>query len=255
MFNKRILIVGLLMLVMTLSLMMSFSYEEAMAQTPPIDLIVEDAVMGELSAAMPEMLYSFWAQESTRMSVVLDKTAGDMQLNVVVYDQDQTTPLAGASGPAINGLVVEFPSQGQYFVRVGAEPGGTTASYRLMIDADPALPTDAFVLQSYIVSGTGTVCSENAPASFLTPTEDLNVCFVLDLINDPVNVAVRWFNPSGALYLEESFSLTSADNRGPAKLSGIVYQDTAPFAAGFWQAAIIINGELAHTQWVPVQAQ
>ncbi len=177
-----------------------------------------------------------------------------MQLTVTVLDQDGTTPLATASGSAVNGLVFEVPGEGQYFLSISGQ-GGTSASYRLMIDGDPALPINAFVLQSYIVSGKSAVCAENTLASALTPTEDLNICFVLDLVSDPVDIAVQWWSPSGEKVLEENGSADASGNRGTPLLSGIIYKEGTPWEEGWWQAHILINGELAHIQWLPVAAQ
>jgi len=236
-----------------LLLTLSLSHDSVTAQGQPISLRVEAATTGELSSAAPELQYTFFAQESLRMAAVVDKTAGDMQLTVTVFDQDGTTPLATASGSAVNGLVFEVPSEGQYFLSVSGQ--GTAASFRLMIDADPALPINAFVLQSYIVRGKSTVCAENTIVSVLTPTEDVNVCFVLDLVTDPVDITVQWWSPSGEMVVEEAGTADSSDSRGDPFLSGIVFAEGSPWEEGWWQAHILINDELAHIQWVPVAAQ
>jgi hypothetical protein len=240
----------LALIALILALVASLSGDSVRAQGTIQPLRVEEAVTGQLTADAPTVVYSFSVQESLRMGVVFD-VQGDMPVTLVVLDQDQSTTLAGSTGPNANGLVVTFPSEGQYYLGLTAQ-GGTSASYRLMIDADPPLPINAFVMQSYLVAGTSTSCAENTPVGAFTAAEDLNVCFVLSLIGEPTELTLRWWSPSGQMVNEEHATADDSFN-GQRLLSGIVYEGTA-WEAGWWQAHILLNGELAHIQWVPVNA-
>ena len=228
------------------------SEDAARAQGQITPLRVEEAVVGQLTAETPTAVYSFSAVESLRMAVVFDVIEGDMQPTLVVMDQDQQTTLGGSVGANANGVIVTFPATGTYYLGLTAS-GGTSATYRLMIDADPALPVNAFVLQSYLVKGTATVCEENAPVGQFTPTEDINVCFVLFNVNEATDLKIEWWSPSGTIATEESGSVDASVN-GRALLSGIVYPGQ-PLEAGWRQAHILLNGELAYIQWVPVLSQ
>ncbi|MCL4878163.1 MAG: hypothetical protein KJ064_16000 [Anaerolineae bacterium] len=242
MFRFRVLV--LVFAVMLLGV--QFGY----AQTPePIPLRVEAAVTGQLTSASPTVLYSFQVLESTRMGFVFD-AQGDMNVTLVVFDQDQTTVLGGATGTNNNGVIVTFPSTGQYYVALSAE-GGTSANYRLMIDADPPVPINTFIVQSYAVSGTSNLCAEVTPAAYLSATEDLGVCFVVGLIDSSVELTAQWWSPSGQIVVEESTTLTTDENFVPL-LTGIVNSGT-PFEGTWWQVHFLLNGELAHIQWVWVQ--
>lgn len=224
----------------------------AAAQGDIIPLRVEVAVTGELTAAAPAALYSFQVYESLRMGVVFDVITGDMQPSLVVLDQDQQTVLAGVTGPNANGLILTFPVEGQYYLGLSAE-AGTSATYRLMIDADPPQPVNTFVLASYMVAGKSTQCLENTPATRFTPNADLNVCFAIDQIEEPVVLNVQWWSPSGEIVMEEGDTFDSSYN-GMLLLSGLVYSGT-PFETGWWQVHYQINGELAFIQWLPVIQQ
>jgi len=237
----------LIVLPIMLILVIGMSGESVIAQDGPIPLRVEFAIVGTLTSDIPSAMYEFTARESLRMNVAFDVIDGDMLVGVVVYDQDQTTVLAEAAGPNVNGVTVKFPQEGNYFLELHGK-GGTYATYRLMIDADPALPINPFVAQSYLVAGTATTCSENVSTSAFTPTEDLNVCFVLQQIVDPITVKVEWWSPSGEMIIEEEYEVDDAYNGG-SLLSGIVYQGSA-FESGWWQAHILLDGELAFIQWV-----
>ena len=222
------------------------------AQTPTATpLRVEEAVTGKVTTQTPSVLYSFNVIESTRMGFIMDKTAGDMNLALVVFAQDGTTILAGSTGTNNNGVIVTFPTTGQYTAAVVGE-GGATANYRLMIDADPPLPINTFVYSAYVVRGTSALCSEVEPAGFLTGAEDLGVCFTLALIQDPVEVTAQWWSPSGQIVAEESGTYDSSLNFQPS-LTGIVYNGSQNFESGWWQVHFLINGELSHIQWVFVQ--
>ncbi|HEX3051540.1 MAG TPA: hypothetical protein VHP83_12845 [Aggregatilineaceae bacterium] len=240
-------VIGLAALLLALGL----AGDHAVAQGDPIPLRVEAAVTGQLTADADTVAYSFVVAESLRMAFVFDVIEGDMQPTLVVLDQDQSTPLGTAVGPAIYGLVVEFPAAGTYYVGLTAD-SGTSATYRLMIDADPAQPTNAFVVQSYMARGTGTTCEETTPTTFFTPEEDMAVCFTLGLVEGPTTIKVEWWSPSGTIVVQEDGQLDQTQNLVPY-LSGIVYPGT-PLETGWWQVHILINGELAHIQWVPVQA-
>ncbi len=93
------------------------------AQSDVTPLRVEVAVTGTLTADQPTVVYSFNVLESLRMAVVFDVLSGDMQPSIVVLGQDQSTTLAGATGPNVNGLIVEFPSTGTYYVGITADFG------------------------------------------------------------------------------------------------------------------------------------
>jgi hypothetical protein len=233
-----------------LALALGLSGETATAQEGVTPLLVEQAVTGELTAAAPIAVYSFNAFESLRMAVVFDILAGDMQVTAVVLGQDQSTLLAGSTGPAAEGFVVQFPQQGTYYVGLQGE-GGTSATYRLMIDADPAQPLNEFVLMSYLAAGTSSQCSESTPTTSFTTTEDLNVCFALDLLGDPATLDVEWWSPSSEVVLESQVDISSNDV-GTLFLTGIAYQDQ-PWTTGWWQVHFLINGELVYIQWVPVR--
>ncbi len=222
------------------------------AQSDVTPLRAEVAVTGNLTADQPTVVYSFNVLESLRMAVVFDVLSGDMQPSIVVLGQDQSTTLAGATGPNVNGLIVEFPSTGTYYLGITAD-SGTSASYRLMINASPVLPINPFVSQTFMVSGKGTTCSENTLVGWFTPDEDLNVCFSADQIENPVEVKAEWWSPSGQIVVEENVSLDSSLN-GAIYLTGIVNQGTA-WETGWWQVHFLIDGELAHIQWVPVLSQ
>lgn len=219
----------------------------------PTPLRVEAAVTGQLTADSPTAVYDFFAIESLRMGVVFDVIEGDMQPTLLVMDEAQNL-LAGSSGPNNNGLIVTFPAQGRYLLSLTAD-AGTSATYRLMIDADPPLPTNAFLAQTYVVSGVSTSCAENTPAAFLTPTEDLNVCFVPALLEGPTEFTAQWWSPSGEIVTEETGTLDTAHNFVPL-LTGIVYQQGGtPWEEGWWQVHFLLNGELSHIQWLWVSGQ
>lgn len=247
---RRILLVAVLSLIFFL-LTVAILPQGARAQGEPVPLRVEAAVTGELTAAAPTVIYTFNVVESLRMGFVFD-VQGDMPVTLAVLGQDGQTPLAGSTGTNNNGLVVSFPEPGAYFVALGATEG-TSATYRLMIDADPPLPTNAFVVQSYMAAGTSTLCAETTPTTFFSPTKDLNVCFVLALIEEPTELIVQWWSPTGAIAAEESTTVDSTYNFA-SLLSGIAYADQS-FEEGWWQAHILLNGELAHIQWVRVAEQ
>ncbi len=220
------------------------------AQGQPTPLRVEEAVTGELTAAAPTAVYSIDVYDSLRMAVVFDVTEGDMQVSVVVLDQDKTTLLAGSTGPHANGLIVEFPATGTYYIGVQGD-SGTSAKFRLFVNASPVLPINEFVVASYPVAGTSTQCTDNTPVAGFTTTEDLNVCFVMALITDPVKIDVEWWSPSGTVSGQESVTADSSYN-GELLLTGLVYKDTA-WDSGWWTVHFLINGELAHIQWVWVE--
>ncbi len=225
------------------------SGEAVRAQDQIIPLRVQTAVTGELTSSQPTVVYSINAAESLRMAAIFDVTGGDMQPTLVVLDQDQQTVLAGATGPNANGVIVTFPTEGTYYVGVTAD-SGTSATYRLMIEVAPPLPVNVFVAQSYMVSGTSAVCADNTPVGQFTPTEDLNVCFSLDLIDNPIDIKVEWWSPSGTIAANDSGKLDSSLN-GQLLLSGIVYPGE-PFETGWWQVHFLLDGELAYVQWVLV---
>ena len=222
------------------------------AQGDVTPLRVEVAVTGTLTAAQSTVVYSFNVVESLRMAVVFDVLSGDMQPSIVVLGQDQSTTLAGATGPNINGLIVQFPGTGTYYLGITAD-SGTSASYRLMINASPVLPINTFVSQSFMVSGIASTCSENALVGWFTPAEDLNVCFSVAQVDNPVKVTTEWWSPSGTIVVQENFTFDNSTN-DVISLTGIVYQTTA-WDTGWWQVHFLIDGELAHIQWVPVLSQ
>lgn len=244
--TKRIV---LLALVCGLALLAAVPGAPARAQSGITPLRVNVAVTGELTAAEPIAVYSFDAYESLRMEFVFDVIAGDMQPTIIVLGQDQQTLLGGTTGPNAQGLIVEFPAQGTYYVGLSAE-GGTSATYRLMINASPILPINPFVLQSYMVAGTATTCAENVPATGFSTAEDLNVCFALDLMDAPLHLTTEWWSPSGEIILTEEGNFESSQN-ATLYLTGIIYQNE-PWETGWWQVHFVIDGELAHIQWVPV---
>lgn len=233
-----------------LALVFGLSGETVTAQEGITPLRVEQAVTGELTSAAPVAVYSFNVFESQRMAVVFDVLAGDMQVTAVVLGEDQSTLLAGSTGPNAEGFIVQFPQQGTYYVGLQGE-GGTSATYRLMIDADPSQPINEFVLMSYLAAGTSDQCSESTPATSFTTTEDLNVCFALDLISDSATLDVEWWNPSGEVVLENQIDV-SANDVGTLFLTGITYQNQ-PWATGWWHVHFLINSELVYIQWVPVR--
>lgn len=235
---------------MALVIILGAALLQTSAQDEAEELRVETAVTGELTADSPTILYSFRAQESLRMGFNFD-VDGDMEVSLTVFDQDGETVLGESSGSNNNGIIVTFPSEGDYTVSLSAD-GGTSVTYRLMIDADPALPLNTFIVQSYLVSGTSVLCAENTPVGFFTSTEDLNVCFTLGLIGDtPIELTVQWWSPSGEVVNEESATYDSSLNF-ETYLTGIVYNGSNAFDEGWWQVHFLIDGELAHIQWVTV---
>lgn len=225
--------------------------EHALAQGGLTPLRVEEAVTGTLTAAQPLALYSVNAFESLRMAVIFDVIEGDMQPTVVVLDQDGSTVLAGGTGIGINGVIVEFPAEGAYTIGLDGTGTGTSATYRLFVQAAPPQPINTFVMQKYMVAGKSTSCAENTPVSSFTTAEDLNVCFSLELIEQPIAFEAEWWMPSGEIYYTESGTLDSSLN-GQLLLTGLYHQDT-PWEAGWWQVHFKIDGELADIQWVPVR--
>jgi hypothetical protein len=219
------------------------------AQDTVTPLRVEVAVTGTLTAASPTVVYSFDAVESLRMAVVFDVLSGDMQPSLVVLAQDQTTTLASATGPYVNGLIVQFPATGTYYLGITAD-SGTSATYRLIINASPVLPINPFVAQTFMVSGKSTVCTENTPVGWFSPNEDLNVCFSVAQIENPLKLKAEWWSPSGNVVVEENLTLDSSMS-GTLYLTGIV-NSGQPWEQGWWQVHFLIDGELAHIQWVPV---
>ena len=242
MFYKRFFVfAGILMLLML--------FIPAVSAQEPVPLRVEAATTGQLTTANPSVVYSFSAFESTRMSFVFD-VQGDMQVTVSVLGTDATTVLATSSGSNNNGLVVRFPGQGTYFVSLQGT-GGTSAAYRLMIDADPALPINAFVLQSYPARGSSSICEENAPTTFFTSTDDLNICFTLALIADPMELTVIWYAPDGQVVSTQPTTITPDDNYVNFRTS-LGYDGQNPFGEGWWQVHFLLNGELAHIHWLTI---
>lgn len=236
-------------LLLILLLAASLNMSQANAQDDIQPLRVNAAAAGKITSGNPLATYSFNAVESLRMAVVFDVIEGDMHPSLVVMDQDQTTPLATAEGPNINGLIVEFPSQGTYYVRIQGD-SGTKAVYRLMIEAAPALPIDAFVAQTFMVEGESTVCTENTIVGRFTSSGDLNVCFSLELIEQPMEFEAQWWTPSGQITVVETATMNSSDN-GNLYLTGIVHEGT-PWETGWWQVHFLLDGELAKIQWVLV---
>jgi hypothetical protein len=251
MLRKRPSIAALILLLgIMVALLAPGADHPAAAQEQPILLRVEEATTGTLNSDSPGISYTFFVHESIRMGFIFDVIDGDMQINLTVYSQDGQTVLAQSGGLANNGVVVRLPMTGQYYLQLAAV-SGTSASYRLMIDADPPVPVNAFVAQSYLVRGLSTKCEENVPTTFFAPEEDLNVCFVLDLIDEPSDLKVEWWSPSGEIFLEETAIADASYNLTPF-LSGIVFQDE-PFEPGWWQVHLLLNGELHHIQWVRVE--
>lgn len=239
--------VGMLLLLLGLgSGMMS---QPACAQDEIQTLRVAEAVTGTLKGTGAQVLYRFNAFESTRMAVVFDIVLGDVEPTLVVLDTDQSTVLAGATGTNVNGLIVEFPAQGEYYLGITAE-AGSAASFRLMIDVAPALPINAAITQSYLAAGESNQCAETVPVVSFSSTEDLNVCFSIDLITASVDFVARWWSPSGEIVLEETASMDASYN-SRLLLTGIFYQGE-PFEQGWWQVHFMLDGEVAHVQWVPV---
>jgi hypothetical protein len=219
------------------------------AQDMITPLRVEVAVTGTLTAAQSTAIYSFNAIESLRVAVVFDVLSGDMQPSLVVLDQDQTTVLAGVTGPYANGVVVQLPTTGTYYLGITAD-AGTSATYRLMINASPVLPINPFVAQTFMVAGKSTVCTENTPVGWFSPDEDLNVCFSVAQIENPLKIKAEWWSPSGDVVAQEDATLDSSMS-GALYLTGIV-NSGQPWEQGWWQVHFLIDGELAHIQWVPV---
>jgi hypothetical protein len=242
----------MILAVVLLMAVMMLPGEWANAQDGVIPLRVEVAVTGTLTSAAPTVVYSVDVVESLRMAVIFDVIEGDMVPSLVVLDQDQTTTLAGSTGPNNNGLVVEFPSQGTYYIGLSAD-AGTSATYRLIVNAAPVLPLNTFVLQSFLVAGTSNLCSENKLTPWFVPTEDLNVCFTVAQVETSVEFEAEWWSPSGEIVSTENATLdnTSGDY---LYLTGLVYQDQ-PWETGWWQVHLKFDGELAHIQWVPVMEQ
>lgn len=241
-----------LSLALLLVLVAGLPLHTTQAQDDPTPLRVEEAVTGKITADDPIVVYRFTAWESLRMAVLFDVIEGDMEPTLVVLDQDQETVLAGAAGPNANGLIVEFPAQGEYYLGISVEESeGSFASYRVMINASPPLPINPFVLQSFMVAGESTVCTENMPVGGFTTTEDLNVCFALHVIDTPVDFQAEWWSPAGELQNSEGGTLDSSFN-GQLLLTGLVYPGE-PWEPGWWQVHFLIDGELAAIQWVPVQ--
>lgn len=241
---------SLLLIALALALLAGLAGDRAQAQGPT-RLRVEEAVTGQLTEATPLALYTVSAYESLRMAVIFDVLDGDMQPTLVVLDQDGSTVLAGGTGIGLNGVVVNFPTQGDYTIGLDGSGTGTQATYRLFVQAAPPLPINTFVLQKYLVAGTATSCADNTPVGSFSATEDLNVCFALDLIDQPINFAAEWWMPSGEIYTTETGVLDSSFN-GQLLLTGLYYQDT-PWQTGWWQVHFVIDGELADLQWVPVR--
>ena len=242
---KRLLITSLLLTLLLTAL-------PAQAQDGITPLYVEQAVIGELTADAPTAVYSFEVWDSLRMAMLFDVIAGDMTPNLVVLDSDQQTVLAESSGANNNGVIVTFPAQGTYYLELSAE-GGTSAKYRLMINLSPRLPINPFVSQAFLVTGTSSICAENTPVARFAPTQDLNVCFVLELLEGPTELKVEWWSPTGEVANEESGTIDTGLN-GQMLLSGLVYPGT-PFEEGWWQVHILLDGELTHSQWVAVSSQ
>ncbi|MBN1565581.1 MAG: hypothetical protein JXA10_17180 [Anaerolineae bacterium] len=241
----RVISLGLLVALLVVSL----GGASVRAQDNIQPLRVEVAVTGKLTSIAPMAIYSFDAVESLRMAVIFDAIETDMELTLVVLDQDQATTLAGATGPNVNGLIVEFPAQGTYYLGVQGE-GGTFAQYRLLIQAAPALPINPFVAQSFLVAGESSVCTENVIVGRFTPNGDLNVCFSMELIDQPIEFKAEWWSPSGKIVVVEDATLDSGDN-GVLYLTGVYYKDT-PWETGWWQVHFVLDGELAKIQWVLV---
>ncbi|MBL8162252.1 MAG: hypothetical protein JNJ61_09730, partial [Anaerolineae bacterium] len=80
----------------------------------------------------------------------------------------------------------------------------------------------------------------------------LNVCYALMLLEDNTTVAIQWWSPSGEIWGEEE-NVLNADYNGALVLTGLIYDGQTVFEAGWWQVHFLINGELAHIQWVYVQ--
>jgi hypothetical protein len=72
----------------------------------------------------------------------------------------------------------------------------------------------------------------------------------MELITDPVKFVARWWSPSGEIIVEETATMDSSYN-GELLLTGIEYPGE-PFEQGWWQVHFLLNGEIAHVQWVPV---
>lgn len=245
MLRRMSMVAGLLLLALV-----AFLPEAAVtAQDTITPLRVEVAVTGTLTSAQPLAIYSFNAVESLRMAFMFDVLSGDMQPSLVVLGQDQVTTLAGATGPNINGLVVHFPATGTYYLGITAE-SGTSATYRLMINAAPVLPINPFFAQTFMAAGKSSKCTENTPTGWFTLDEDLNVCFSVSQIDTPVRVKAEWWTPSGNVLVEEETTLDSTQN-GVLYLTGII-NNGQPWEEGWWQVHFLIDGELAHIQWVPV---
>ncbi len=231
----------------------AFSLAQTDDLSQAIPLRVEVAVTGELTSSAPTVLYSFEAFESLRMGFYADVTDGDMSLTLVVLDEDGQTLLAESNGVHNNGVVATLPKQGQYYLAVTGQDG-SSAAYRLMIDADPALPLNASILWSYAASGSSAKCEENTPAAILRPDENLNVCFTLSLIDETISLTAEWWSPSGEIVSQESADFSSGYNFVPS-LTGIIYDGETSFSEGWWQVHLLINGQLAHIQWLWVSSE
>lgn len=217
-----------------------------------LPLRIEAPVEGALSSDKPLMVYTFTAGESTRMGFYADVIAGDMSLNLAVLADDGQTVLAASTGSANNGVVADVEEAGTYFLAVQGT-GGSSARYRLMIDADPALAINPFVVTSFPAIGESNKCSEVEPGGWLEATDDyLNVCYALMLLEDETNVTIQWWSPSGEIWGKEE-NILNADYNGALILTGLVSDGQAAFESGWWQVHFLINGELAHIQWVYVQ--
>lgn len=237
------------MILLMLVLATGIQGERVRAQGDVIPLQIEAAATGELTADAPTVVYSIQVVAPLRLAVIFDVTAGDMQPSLVVLGQDQSTVLAGATGTNINGLVVKFPSEGTYYVGLNAD-AGTSATYRLFVSTSPALPINTFVLQSFLVQGQSNKCSENQLVGSFSTTEDLNVCFSMALVTNPVKFAAEWWSPSGNLVVTETADYTTNEN-GLLFLTGLVYENQA-WETGWWHVHFVIDGEVVHVQWVPV---
>jgi hypothetical protein len=216
----------------------------------PAELFVQVTSTGQLTTAAPKVVYSFIIEENNlRVGFVYDVT-GDMEATLTVLGTDQKTILAGSSGAAGNGLIVKFPAAGTYFVELSAT-GGSSATYRLLIESNPPLPIDIFVAQSWLVAGKSVICSENAQVPYFGLSDEMNICFNLALITENAEVVSQWWSPSGELIVENTEPITPDDNFVDF-LSGVVYDGT-PYEAGWWQVHILVNGELLRIHWVSVE--
>ncbi|MBL8163363.1 MAG: hypothetical protein JNJ61_15355, partial [Anaerolineae bacterium] len=180
-------------------------------------LRIEAPVVGDLSSDKPMMVYTFNASESTRMGFYANVIDGDMSLNLAVVAQDGETVLAAATGSANNGVVADVEETGTYFLVVQGT-NGSSAHYRLMIDADPALPINPFVVTTFPAMGESSKCSEVEPGGWLDANDYLNVCYALMLLEDNTTVAIQWWSPSGEIWGEEE-NVLNADYNGALVLT------------------------------------